>query len=252
MGKLEGKVTIITGATKGLGYGIAKAFVKEGAKIATMARNKERLDAFVKDFTEAGYDVIGIQGDVTNRESVKKLVEETIKAFGTVDILVNNAAIQYFKALTDITDEDMEATLGPALYGSLYCMQEAFPYLKEHGGKIVNFGSLAGVYGMTENACYGMAKEGVLGLTRAAALEWAQYNIQVNAIAPLGATDMWFDFEKTGSKEEVDAFLAMIPAGRMGDPEKDVGRVVVFLASEDSNYITGRLLYVDGGQGATR
>lgn len=252
MGKLDGKVAIITGASKGLGYGIAKAFVKEGAKVATIGRNQERLDAFVKNFTEEGYDVIAVQGDVSKRECVKKLVAETVKAYGTVDIVVNNAAVIYYKTVEEITDEDMNTILGAALYGSLYCMQEAFPYLKEHGGKVINFGSLAGVYGMVRNACYGMAKEAILGLTRAAALEWAQYNIQVNAVAPLGATDMWFDFENTRPQEDIDAFLGMIPAGRMGDPEKDVGRPIVFLASEDSDYITSRLLYVDGGQGATR
>jgi len=102
------------------------------------------------------------------------------------------------------------------------------------------------------HSAYSIAKEGLLGLTRTAALEWGQYNIQVNAVAPLAATEMWFNFEKTQPPEAVEGFLKMIPAGHMGDAEKDVGRAVVFLASEDSDWITSRTLWVDGGQGATR
>lgn len=252
MGKLDGKVAIITGATRGLGLGIARAFVKEGAKVATIAMNKERLDAFEKEFTEEGYDVLAVQGDISKRENVKKCVDAVVEKFGTVNILVNNAAAYNYKLLEDTTDEDMQKILGSAVYGSLYFMQEVFPYMKEKGGKIINFGSLAGVYGLVGHTSYSIAKEGLLGLTRTAALEWAKYNIQVNAIAPLAATDMWYDFERSQPKEVVDAFLGMIPAGYMGDPEKHVGRVVVFLASEDSDWITSRLLYVDGGQGATR
>lgn len=181
MGRLDGKVAIITGATRGIGIATARAFAKEGAKIATIGTNQERLDAFGEEFRSNGYDVIAVQGDLSKRECVKKLVDETVKAFGTVDILVNNASRIRHKSVQDTTDEDMNATLGSAIYGSLYCMQEVFPYMKAHGGKVINFGSLAGVYGMTNNVPYSIAKEGILGLTRSAALDWAQY---MNAIAP--------------------------------------------------------------------
>ena len=131
-------------------------------------------------------------------------------------------------------------------------MQEVFPCLKEHGGKVVNFGSMAGEYGLANHGSYSITKEGLLGLTRTAALEWGQYNIQVNAICPFAASDQWWDFEKGQSPEAVKAVLRSIPLGRIGDAEKDIGRVVVFLASEDSNWITSRTIFVDGGQGAIR
>ncbi|MCL4440621.1 MAG: SDR family oxidoreductase [Firmicutes bacterium] len=249
---LEGKVAIITGAGDGLGLGIARAFAKEGAIVATMGRRYEKVAAMVSEIQAMGGKALAIQGDVGIRSNVNALVEATVKEFGTVDILVNNAMAYNIKALEDTTDEDIDKIMRSAVYGTIYCMQACFPYLKIKGGKIINFGSMAGLYGLKGHGAYSAAKEGIVGLTRTAALEWAQYGIQVNAIAPLAASDAWYNFEKTSPPAEVKAFLDMIPVGYMGDPERHVGRVCVFLASPDSDWITSRTLFVDGGQGATR
>jgi NAD(P)-dependent dehydrogenase (short-subunit alcohol dehydrogenase family) len=251
-GKLEGKVAIITGAGAGLGLGIARAFAKEGAIISTIGRRAEKINAMVEEMKGLGTKALAVQGDVGTRASVKELVDATVKEFGTVDILVNNAMAYNMKSLAETTDEDIEKIFKSALYGSIYTMQACFPYLKKKGGKIINFGSIAGLYGLKDHAAYSAAKEGIVGLTRTAALEWAEFGIQVNAIAPSAATEAWHNFEKNQPPEAVKAFLSLIPAGYMGDPEKHVGRVCVFFASADSDWVTGRTLFVDGGQGATR
>ncbi|MFA4916541.1 MAG: SDR family oxidoreductase [Syntrophales bacterium] len=249
---LKGKVAIITGAGDGVGLGIARAFAKEGAIISTIGRRYEKVAAMADEIKAMGGKALAIKGDVGIRADVNALVEATVKEFGTVDILVNNAMAYNIKALEDTTDEDIDKIMRSAVYGSIYCMQACFPYLKKRGGKIINFGSMAGLYGLKNHAAYSAAKEGIIGLTRTAALEWSQYGIQVNAIAPLAASAAWDNFAKTSPPEQVKAFLDMIPAGYMGDPEKHVGRVCVFLASPDSDWITSRTLFVDGGQGATR
>ena len=249
---LENKVAIITGAGSGLGLGIAKAFEKEGAIISTMGRRLEKVKALTDEIKSRGGKALAVQGDVGKKSDVENLINKTVDAFGTVDILVNNAMAYNIKLLEETTDEDIDKILRSALYGTIYCMQASFPYLKKKGGKIINFGSMAGLYGLKGHAAYSAAKEGIIGLTRTAALEWAEYNIQVNAIAPLAATDAWYNFKKNQPAEEVEMFLKMIPAGYMGDPEKHVGRVCVFLANSDSDWITSRTLFVDGGQGATR
>lgn len=249
---LEGKVAIITGAGDGLGLGIARAFYKEGAIISTIGRRAEKINALVEEVKAYGGKAIAVQGDVGVKENIERLVAETVKEFGTVDILVTNAMAYNIKPLEETTDEDIDKIVKSAGYGTIWCMQACFPYLKKRGGKIINFGSMAGTFGLKGHGAYSLVKEGILGLTRTAALEWAQYNIQVNAIAPLAASDAWYNFEKTASPGEVKAFLNMIPCGYMGDPERHVGRVCVFLASPDSDWITARTLFVDGGQAAIR
>jgi len=249
---LEGKVAIITGAGSGLGLGIARAFAKEGAIISTMGRRYEKVAAMVEEVKGMGGNALAIKGDVRIRADVQALVEATVKEFGTVDILLNNAMAYNVRPFEEITDEDMDLVIKSALYGTLYCMQACFPYLKKRGGKIINFASIAGLHGVKSCGAYSAAKEGIVGLTRTAALEWAQYGIQVNAIAPLAATDAWYKYEKEAPPEQVKAFMDMIPSGYMGDPERHVGRVCVFLASPDSDWITSRTIFADGGQGAIR
>ncbi|SHJ53874.1 SDR family NAD(P)-dependent oxidoreductase [Parasporobacterium paucivorans] len=253
MGKLDGKVAVISGAGYGLGRGIALAMGKEGAKVATIGRTREKLEDFQKEMDARGYDAMYFVGDVTKRESVNEFIDAVAAKWGTVDIDINNAMAYNMRSFIETTDEDIDKIFDSAVRGSVYMMQACYPYFKKNGsGKVVNFSSIAGQYGMVDHSSYAIAKAGLSGLTRAVALEWAKDNIQVNAIAPAGATPAWFKFEKEQPKEVVQAFLSQIPAGHMGDPETDIGPAVVFLSSADSNWITSRTIFVDGGQGAIR
>ena len=252
MGLLDGKVAIVTGGGDGLGLGISRAFYKEGATVVATGRRLEKVEAIANEIKEAGGKSLAVSCDVGIRADVDALVVATVEAFGTVDIVVNNAMAYNICPLEELTDEHIDKIMASGLYGTIYMMQACFPYLKKNGGKVINFGSMAGSTGLIGHAHYSAVKEGTLGLTRTAALEWAKYKIQVNAIMPAAATAAWENFRKTGDPKVVQAFLDMIPAGYMGDPETEVGRVVVFLVSEYSNWVTGRSLFVDGGQGITR
>lgn len=252
MGLLDGKVAIVTGGGDGLGLGISRAFYKDGATVVATGRRLEKVEQIANEIKEAGGKALAVSGDVGIRSDVDAVVKATIDAFGTVDIVVNNAMAYDICALEDLEDKHIDKIMSSGLYGTIYMMQACFPYLKKNGGKVVNFGSMAGSTGLVGHAHYSAVKEGTLGLTRTAALEWAQYGIQVNAIMPAAATAAWENFRDNGDPKQVKAFLDMIPAGYMGDPETEVGRIVVFLASEYSNWITGRSIFADGGQGITR
>jgi len=253
MGKLEGKVAVISGAGYGLGRGIAIALAKEGAKVATIGRTREKLEDFQKDMNARGYEAMYSVGDVSKRDSVNQFIEEVAARWGTVNIDINNAMAYNMKSFIETTDEDIDKIIDSSVRGTVYMMQACYPYFKKNGaGKVVNFSSIAGQYGMVDHSAYAIAKAGISGLTRVVALEWANDNIQVNAIAPAGASPAWYTFEKEQPKEVVEAFLSQIPAHRMGDPENDIGPVVAFLSSEESNWITSRTIFVDGGQGAIR
>lgn len=253
MGKLDGKVAVISGAGSGLGRGIAIALAKEGAKVATIGRTRETLEDFQRDMESRGFEAMHFVGDITKRESVNEFIDAVVEKWGTVDININNAMSYNMRSFIETTDEDLDKIFDSSVRGTMYMMQACYPHFKKNGaGKVVNFSSIAGQYGMVDHSAYAVCKAGLSGLTRAVALEWAPDNIQVNAIAPAAATPAWYKFEKEQPKEIVEAFLSHIPAGKMGDPEKDVGRVVAFLSSEDSNWITSRTIFVDGGQGAVR
>jgi NAD(P)-dependent dehydrogenase (short-subunit alcohol dehydrogenase family) len=253
MGQLDGRVAIITGAGDGLGLGIARAFYKEGAKIATMGRRAEKINALVDEVKAYGGQALAVQGDIGIRENVKKLVDATVKEFGTVDILVNNAMTYNMRSLEDTTDEDIEKVLRSAGYSTFYCMQACFPYMKaQKRGKIINLASKAGLAGVINHAAYSFVKEGLVGLTRTASLEWGKYNIQVNAIAPIAMTPAVDNYLKTLDEQQVKLFYEKYPVGYLGEAEKHVAPSFVFFASSASDYITGRLLCVDGGEGYTR
>jgi NAD(P)-dependent dehydrogenase (short-subunit alcohol dehydrogenase family) len=190
--------------------------------------------------------------DVSQRNQVKAVVAAAVREFGSVDILANVAqAMRKDVLLQDTTDEDMALALGSGLMGTFYFMQECFPYLKQHGGKIINFGSAAGLEGHRGWAAYAATKEGIRALTRVACHEWARYKINVNAICPLASSPNIQEWSKT-NPDMLKSLLATVPLRRMGDCENDIGRAVVFLASSDSDYITGQTLMVDGGQAMLR
>jgi NAD(P)-dependent dehydrogenase (short-subunit alcohol dehydrogenase family) len=257
MGKLDGKTAFVTGAGRGIGRAICIDFAREGANVVVTSRTPSTVEAVVAEIRAAGGEAIGITCDVGFRDQIEAAVAQAVEQYGTVDILVNNAqgfgtaakpaGAPNFHKLEDFPDDEWEFTFLTGLKASLWAMQAVFPYMKANGGKIINFGSGNGIGAMKGTAAYNATKEAIRSLTRTAAAEWGRYNINVNVIVPTIVTDSARAFltDRPGIE---DKLLAGIPMRRMGDVDRDIGPVAVFLASSDSNFVTGQTLHVDGGQ----
>jgi NAD(P)-dependent dehydrogenase (short-subunit alcohol dehydrogenase family) len=247
MGRLENKVAIVTGAGQGIGRGISIAFAKEGAKIVVSDKNETTAAGTADEIKEMGLKAISIKCDVSIRSEVEKTVKFAIDSYNGLDILVNNAGAGWdLMSFEDTTEAHMRQTLEINLMGTFYFMQVCFPYLKKKGGKIINMASPAGTEGMPNCCAYAAAKEGVRALTRVTAKEWGRYGINVNVICPFAQTPA-LDMVYKANPGLVKMQAAMIPLGRIGDSEKDIGGVALFLATEDSAFITGHTLMADGG-----
>ena len=247
MGKLDSKIAVITGAGQGVGRGIALAMAKEGAAVGVSDMNPETSIRTANEIEALGGRALSVACDVRQREQVQAAVAQTVKEFGTINILVNCAQGHRLGVLLqDTTDDDMALALESGLLGTFYFMQTCFPYLKEGGGKIINLGSAAGLEGSPRSAAYAAAKESIRGLTRVAAHEWGKYKINANVICPFANSPGMVEYGDDNPKV-LSAMLMTTPLGRMGDCEEDIGRVAVFLASPDSDYITGHTINVDGG-----
>jgi NAD(P)-dependent dehydrogenase (short-subunit alcohol dehydrogenase family) len=242
MSRLSAKVAIVTGATSGIGLRTAQLFVKEGAKVVFSDINKSGKDAA----DAAGKNALFIECDVSDAESVKNLVAKTVEAFGTIDVLINNAGIVYRKPISETSDEDWNATINTNLKGAFLLSREILPIFEKQGkGKIVNMASLAGIVGYENLSAYSASKGGIIAMTRSLALEYAPKKINVNCICP-GAI-------KTGMTKVIEdnemilkQILTSIPVGRMGDPI-DIAYAALYLASDESDYVTGASIVVDGG-----
>ncbi|CAB1367419.1 SDR family NAD(P)-dependent oxidoreductase [Denitratisoma oestradiolicum] len=247
MGKLDGKVALITGAGGGIGQGMALAMAKEGADIAVVELNAEAAAKTVELVQTLGRKAVAIPCNVGIRAEVNAAVETAVRELGALDILVNNAhASRPGIPLEKVSEDDMALSMNSGFYATWYMMQAAFPYLSKKGGKVINFGSGAGVVGQSGQTAYAAAKEAIRGMSRVAATEWGRYKINVNVICPAAESPgvrKW----KEEMPKHYEAVLKTIPLGRYGDCERDIGRAAVFLASEDSDYITGQTLMVDGG-----
>jgi 3-oxoacyl-[acyl-carrier protein] reductase len=245
MGKLTGKSAIVTGASRGIGRAIAIALAQEGAKVAVnFAGSEEKAAETVRMIEEAGGEAFAIRASVSSQEDVKQLVDGTMERFGSVDILVNNAGITKDNLLMRMKEEEWDDVLSTNLKGVFLCTKAvARPMMKKRSGTIINLASVVGVAGNAGQANYVAAKAGVIGLTKTAAKELAARGIRVNSVAPGFITT---DMTDKLPEEVKEGMLGQIPLGRLGDPEH-VARAVVFLASEDSAYITGQTLHVDGG-----
>ena len=250
MGKMEGKVVIITGGGKGIGFGLSTAFAKEGAKLVLTGRTVATLENAKKELEEKyGVEVLTVGADGANEEQVAHVVKEAVKKFGKIDVLINNA--QTSKSgmmLEQHSKEDFDLAIYSGLYATFFYMKACFPYLKESRGAIINFASGAGLAGRAGQSSYAAAKEGIRGLSRVAATEWGPYGIIVNVVCPLAMTpglEAW--------RKEYPALYEQtikgVPLGHFADAEKDIGRVCVFLASEDASYLTGETITLQGGSG---
>ena len=246
MGKLEGKVIIITGGAGGIGLGMAKAMAKEGAILTLVDVNQETGQAAEKAIQEISPKSMFLKADLLDRENLPNIIKTVVEQYGKLDVLVNNAHASKQILLENTTQADIDLSFGTGFYPTFYLMQAALPYLKESKGNVINFASGAGIAGHTTQGAYAAAKEAIRGLSRVAANEWGQYGINVNLISPIADSEGVRAWSKA-QPEYYQAVLNKIPMGRFGDVEEDIGRVAVFLASADSQYITGQTIMVDGG-----
>lgn len=250
MKRLEGNVTIITGGGKGIGYGLAEAFAREGSNLVITGRTLSRLEA-AKERLEAAYgvEVLPIVADGADEEAIKNVVAKTIERFGKITTLINNAQVSKSGLpLVEHTREDIDLAINSGIYAVFFYMRECYPYLKESHGSVINFASGAGLFGRPGQSSYAAAKEGIRGLSRVAATEWGPDGIRVNVVCPLAMTESL----EAWSKEYPELFqktIQGIPLGRYADPREDIGRVCVFLASDDAGFVTGETITLQGGSG---
>lgn len=247
-GRLSGKVAIITGGGQGVGYGIAQVFAREGAKILITGRTPDKLEAAVIELKAAGGDAAWLAGTAGIRADAEASVAKAVEQFGRLDILVNNAQTSKPGAMFEETDDAIFAmTIESGLYGTFQHMQAALPHLKEQGGSIINFGSFEGIHGGVGFAAYAATKEAIRGLSRSTARELGKYKIRVNVICPAARSpiaEQWLkDFP-----EEAEKVMSLVALGYLGDCADDIGPAALFLASDDSRYVTGQTINVDGGQ----
>ena len=250
MTRLAGKVALITGGGTGIGRACAGKFAREGARVAVAGRRREPLGAAVREIVEAGGEALAVECDVTNREQVERAIRATVERFGGLHCVVNNAGALLVATVEETSDEDWARVMAANLTGTFLVSRAALPELRRSpGGAIVNIASVLGLVAMKQRAAYSASKAGVVGLTRAMALDHAAEGIRVNCICPaIVETELVQDLYKKQADPAaaLRARLATLPLGRLGKPE-DVAHLAVFLASEESSWLTGAALPLDGG-----
>ena len=249
MGKFSGKTVLITGGGSGIGFGIARAFANEGANLVLTGRTLSKLQYAKEELGGKESGILIVTADGSSEEDVKAVIDVTLKRFGRLDVLINNAQNSASGVLLkDHTKEDFDKAVGSGLYGTFFYMKYAYEALKESKGRVINFASGAGLFGRPGQSSYAAAKEGIRGLSRVAATEWGPDGITVNVICPLAMTDALAKW-KEEYPEMYDKTIQNIPMGRFADAEKDVGNLCIFLASPESGYITGETIHLQGGSG---
>ena len=239
---LEGKVAIITGGTRGIGYDIVKKFLDNKAKVVLFGSREESVNKAINNLKDEGYEAFGLYPNLSNLDDVIKAYEEVINKYGKIDILVNNAGVSSATPIEKYTEEEYEKVVDINIKAVYNCSKAVVEFMKENGGVILNTSSMVSIYGQPSGIMYPASKFAVNGMTKSLARELGKYNIRVNAVAP-GITET--DMVKALPKEMIEPLIKTIPLGRIGTPE-DVANAFLFLASDMASYITGAILSVDG------
>jgi 3-oxoacyl-[acyl-carrier protein] reductase len=248
MDRLQGKVAVVTGASKGIGAAIARALAAEGAAVVVnYASDKAGAEKAVATITAAGGKAVAVQGDVSKGGDVERLFAAAKDTFGKLDVLVNNAGVYGFAALEAVTEEEYHRQHNTNVLGTILSIREAAKYFGDRGGSVINISSVASTAAMPHSVVYSATKGAVDAITRVLAAELAPRTIRVNTVAPgLVETEGTHTMGVIGS-DMGDAMIAQVPLGRVGQPE-DIAKVVVFLASDESGWMTGDRLVAAGGQ----
>jgi len=243
---LKGKAGIVTGASRGLGKGIAIGLAQAGADLAVTSRDIEKIEKVAEEIKNWGGEVLPLQVDVSRKEDIDRMLEKTLEKFGKIDFLFNNAGRITRVPSEDFSERDWDEEININLKGTFLCCQAVGRVMiKQKRGKIINISSIASFIGGKNISAYVASKGGVSQLTKSLASDWAKYNIRVNAIGPgYFTTDLTEPLRQ--DPERFSAINARIPLGRWGEPE-DLAGIAVFLACDASDYITGQTIFVDGG-----
>jgi NAD(P)-dependent dehydrogenase (short-subunit alcohol dehydrogenase family) len=247
--KLEGKVAVITGSSKGIGEGIARVFFQEGAKVVVVSRNEQEGTAMAKQLGSDEGQAVYIQADVTSSESIRNLMSRSVEVFGRIDILVNNAGYHLSKDIEQTSEEEWDFIQKTNLYSTFLCSKYALPHLKKTQGNIIHISSMVGLVGQANAAAYAATKGGQIAMTKNMAIDLAKYHIRVNVICPgwiqTPLVDYWFS--QQADSEAARAYIfSQHPLGSIGTIE-DCGMAALYLASDDSRFVTGITLNLDGG-----
>ena len=245
--KLNDRVGIVTGGSRGIGRAITLALAREGARVAIVSRDKQRAEATMREIDAKGAKTSVIQADVTQVQEIQAAVDRVMLDFGQIDILVNNAGIGTSKPPLELSEEEWDRVIDTNLKGVFFFCQRVVPIMIRQGrGRIINISSTVAEIGMPGMAPYCASKAGVKLLTKSLAVDLAKYGIQVNAVGP-GTVETDINRSVLADPSQLQWRLTRIPLGRLGLPE-EIAAAVVFLASDDATYITGQTIYVDGGR----
>jgi NAD(P)-dependent dehydrogenase (short-subunit alcohol dehydrogenase family) len=247
---LDGHVIVITGASRGVGRGLARHLGERGARLVVSARGEDSLKRLSDELSDSGITHRAIPSDASDRSGAHTLVSEGLRAFGTIDGVVANAQSSNGPvAIADIAEEDLDIALAAGAKGTLWLMQAAFPTMRDRGrGRIVTLGSNAALEGVPMYGAYSAAKEAIRALTRTAASEWGRFGITVNCVCPISVRHHTPGLEDADALKRFERSFSKQPIPRDGRPEEDIGPIVAFLLSDASAFLTGQTLMADGGR----